>query len=127
MKKISTDKAPKAIGPYSQAVEANGVIYVSGQIPVDANTNQVVEGGIVEQAKTVLSNLSEILIACGSSLDNIVKTTCFLSDINDFLEFNKVYAEFIVNAPARSLVAVKSLPKGVLLEVDAIAVKGELC
>ena len=125
MIKISTDKAPKAIGPYSQAIKVNGMIYTSGQIPLDEVTGEVVGKCIEEQAEKVFENLSQILIAGKSSLDCIVKTTCFLADISDFAKFNEVYSKYIKNCPARSCVAVKTLPKNVLCEVEVIAIVKE--
>ncbi|MBQ9734573.1 MAG: RidA family protein [Clostridia bacterium] len=122
MKKVSTDKAPKAIGPYSQAVVVNGLVYTSGQIPLNPESGVIVGKNIKEQTEQVMKNLSEVLKAAGTSLDNAVKTTCFLADINDFSSFNEVYAKYIVNAPARSCVAVKDLPKGALVEVEVVAV-----
>ena len=122
MKKVSTDKAPKAIGPYSQAVVVNGLVYTSGQIPLNPESGVIVGKNIKEQTEQVMKNLSEVLKAAGPSLDNAVKTTCFLADINDFSSFNEVYAKYIVNAPARSCVAVKDLPKGALVEVEVVAV-----
>ena len=122
MIKIATEKAPKAIGPYSQAIKVDNFIFTSGQIPLDAVSGEVISGDIVAQAEVVFKNLAEVLIAGGSSLDNIVKTTCFLADMGDFAKFNEVYAKYIKNAPARSCVAVKTLPKNVLCEVEAIAI-----
>ncbi len=122
MIKIATEKAPKAIGPYSQAIKVDNFIFTSGQIPLDAVSGEVISGDIVAQAEVVFKNLYEVLIAGGSSLDNIVKTTCFLADMGDFAKFNEVYAKYIKNAPARSCVAVKTLPKNVLCEVEAIAI-----
>ena len=121
MEKVSTNKAPKAIGPYSQAIKSGSFVFTSGQIPIDATSGEIVGSNIVEQATQVLKNLSEVLIEAGSSLDRIVKTTCFLADMGDFAKFNEVYSSFIKNAPARSCVAVKTLPKNVLCEVEAIA------
>ena len=121
MRKIVTDKAPKAIGPYSQGMIVGNLVFTSGQIPLDPKSGEIVGANIKEQAEQVLKNLSEVLCEAGSSLDNIVKTTCFLSDMSDFSAFNEVYAKYIVNAPARSCVAVKTLPKNVLCEVEAIA------
>ena len=121
MIKVSTDKAPKAIGPYSQAIIVNNLVFTSGQIPLDPVSGEVVGDNIITQAERVLKNLSEVLVEAGSSLDNVVKTTCFLSDMSDFASFNEVYAKYIVNTPARSCVAVKTLPKNVLCEVEAIA------
>ena len=123
MKKIQTENAPKAIGPYSQAIEAGDFIYTSGQIPIDPLTGNLVEGGIEEQTKRVIKNLTAVLNAADSSLDNVVKTTCFLKDINDFAKFNEIYAEFFTGKPARSCVEVSALPKGALLEIEVIAAK----
>ncbi|CRZ34891.1 2-iminobutanoate/2-iminopropanoate deaminase [Herbinix hemicellulosilytica] len=122
MQKIYTDKAPAAIGPYSQAVIVNGMLYTSGQIPLNPENGQVVEGGIKEQALQVMKNLKAILDASGTTFENVVKTTCFLADMGDFAAFNEVYAEYFTEKPARSCVAVKELPKGVLVEVELIAV-----
>ncbi|MDO4260837.1 MAG: RidA family protein [Eubacteriales bacterium] len=119
---IATDKAPGAIGPYSQAYEVNGMIYTSGQIPVDPATGNVPEG-IAAQAEQSCKNVGAILEAAGSGYEKVVKTTCFLAEIADFAAFNEVYAKYFVSKPARSCVAVKDLPKGVLCEVEAIAVK----
>ena len=121
MQKISTDKAPKAIGPYSQAIKSGNLIFTSGQIPLDPVSGEIVGSDIQSQATQVLKNLSAVLEEGGSSLDLIVKTTCFLADMGDFIKFNEVYSSFIKNAPARSCVAVKTLPKNVLCEVEAIA------
>lgn len=125
MKKIiNSPKAPKAIGPYSQAVEANGTLYISGQIPVDVNTGKFVEGGIKEQTEQVLKNVGYILEAAGYTYDNVVKTTCLLSDISDFAAMNEVYAQFYkTECPARAAFAVKALPMGALVEIETIAVK----
>ena len=121
---ISTDKAPKAIGPYSQAVETGNMLFVSGQIPIDPKTNQLSEGTIKEQTRLVLENIGEILKAAGYGYENVVKTTCLLSDIKYFGDMNEVYAEFFkTNPPARSAFAVKDLPKGAKLEIEAIAAK----
>lgn len=121
MKKINTTKAPAAIGPYSQAVIVNGMLYTSGQIPINPKTGQVVEGGIKEQTRQVMKNLQALLEEAGTSFENVFKTTCFLYDIGDFAAFNEVYAEYFTEKPARSCVAVKDLPKGVLVEVELIA------
>lgn len=121
MKKVFTDKAPKAIGPYSQAVVYNGICFTSGQIPLDPETGKIVEGGIREQTVRVLQNLEAVLLAAGTNLENSIKTTCYLADIKDFDVFNEEYAKFIRNAPARSCFAVKELPKGALLEVEVMA------
>ena len=119
---ISTEKAPGAIGPYSQGYEVNGMVFTSGQIPVDPATGNIPEG-IAAQAEQSCKNVGEILKAAGSGYDKVVKTTCFLAEIADFAAFNEVYAKYFVSKPARSCVAVKDLPKGVLCEVEAIAVK----
>ena len=121
MQKINTDKAPAAIGPYSQAVIVNGVLYTSGQIPIDPASGQVVEGGIKEQTIQVMKNLQALLEEAGTSFENVFKTTCFLCDIGDFAAFNEVYSEYFTGKPARSCVAAKDLPKGVLVEVELIA------
>lgn len=122
MKIIATEKAPGAIGPYSQGYEVNGMIYTSGQIPVDPSTGEIPEG-IAAQANQSCKNVGAILEAAGSGFEKVVKTTCFLADMGDFSAFNEVYAGYFVSRPARSCVAVKELPKGVLCEVEAIAVK----
>lgn len=121
MNKIHTDKAPAAIGPYSQAVVTGSLVFTSGQIPLVPETGEMKEGCIRCQTKQVMQNLQAVLEAAGSSLDCVVKTTCFLADINDFAAFNEVYAEFIQGKPARSCVAVKDLPKGAKVEVEVIA------
>ena len=120
MKVISTEKAPGAIGPYSQGYEAGGFIYTSGQIPIDPSTGAIPEG-IAAQAEQSCKNIGAILEAAGSDFKNVIKTTCFLADMSDFAAFNEVYAKFFVSKPARSCVAVKELPRGVLCEVEAIA------
>lgn len=124
MKVIETKKAPGAIGPYSQGYEVNGVIYTSGQIPVDPTTGVIAEG-IEAQAEQSCKNVGAILEAGGSSFENVFKTTCFLADMGDFAVFNEVYAKYFISKPARSCVAVKDLPKGVLCEIEAIALKEE--
>ena len=121
MKVISTDKAPAAIGPYSQGMISGNMVYSSGQIPVDPATGEVVAGGIAEQAAQSCKNVGAVLAAGGSGYDKVVKTTCFLADMKDFAAFNKVYAKYFISSPARSCVAVKDLPKGVLCEIEAIA------
>lgn len=121
MKKVSTTKAPAAIGPYSQAIVTNGVLYTSGQIPLEPASGAVVEGGIKEQTVQVMKNLQAILEEAGTSFENVFKTTCFLYDMGDFAAFNEVYAEYFTGRPARSCVAVKDLPKGVLVEVELMA------
>ena len=118
---ISTSNAPAAIGPYSQAVRCGNMIYTSGQIPLDPATGTVVGDEIRSQTEQVMKNLSAVLTAAGTSLENAVKTTCFLSDMADFAAFNEVYAAYFTTTPARSCVAVKTLPKGVLVEVEVIA------
>ena len=118
---IHTEHAPAAIGPYSQAIEANGFVFASGQIPVVPATGQVAGATIEEQADRVMKNLGAVLETAGSSYEKAVKTVCFLADMNDFAAFNEVYAKYFVNKPARSCVAVKTLPKNVLCEVEVIA------
>lgn len=119
---ISTTKAPAAIGPYSQAVSINNLVYTSGVIPINPADGTVVEGGMKEQADRVLSNLSALLESCGSSLDKVIKTTVFIKDMNEFAALNEVYATyFIGDYPARSCVEVARLPKDVLVEIEAIA------
>lgn len=121
---IQTSKAPAAIGPYSQAVEIGGTLYVSGQIPLDPQTMKVVEGGIQEQTEQVLMNIGAILEAAGYHYRDVVKSTCLLSDMADFKAMNEVYAKYYPeNAPARAAFAVKDLPLGVLIEIEAIAAK----
>ncbi len=121
--KVQTDKAPKAIGPYSQAVVVGNLVFTSGQIPLDPATGEVVGADIREQTHRVCQNLKEVLEASGSSIENAVKTTCFLAEMSDFAEFNKVYGEYFTERPARSCVAVKTLPKNVLVEVEVVAEK----
>ncbi len=124
MKVLHTEKAPAAIGPYSQAIEANGMVFASGQIPLDPATGEVVEGGIKEQTRQALTNAAGVMEAAGLTLANVVKTTVFMADMNDFAAMNEVYSTFFCEPfPARSAVAVKALPKGVLVEVECIAVK----
>ena len=120
-KVISTDKAPAAIGPYSQAISTGNMVFTSGQIPLDPATGAMVGTDIRSQAEQVMKNLKQVLEAAGSSFDKVVKTTCFLADIADFAAFNEVYAAYITSAPARSCVAVKDLPKGALVEIELIA------
>lgn len=125
MKKIIfTEKAPAAIGPYSQAIEANGMIFMSGQIPVVPSTGAFIEGGIKEQTTQVFENIKNVLAEAGLTTDNVVKTTVFLADMSLFAEMNEVYAQYFDGAfPARSAVAVKALPKGALVEIECIAVR----
>lgn len=121
---IHTDNAPKAIGPYSQAVMAGGMLFVSGQIPINPQTGELSTADISEQTKLVMDNIGAILKAAGLTYENIVKTTCLLADINDFAAMNKVYAEYFpTNPPARSAFAVKDLPKGARLEIEVMAAK----
>ena len=121
MKKITTEKAPAAIGPYSQAVAVGELVYTSGQIAIDPATGDLVSGGVKEQTEQVMKNLGEVLAAAGSSFEKAIKTTCFLTDMADFATFNEVYGKYFTEKPARSCVAVKSLPKGALVEVEVIA------
>lgn len=124
MKVVNTNKAPKAIGPYSQAIEANGLIITSGQLPIDPATGEFAPGGIKEQTRQSLTNAKAILEEAGIGLGNVMKTTVFLSDMNDFATMNEVYAEFFSEPfPARSAIAVKTLPKNALVEVECIAAK----
>ncbi|HHV30139.1 RidA family protein [Acetivibrio mesophilus] len=121
---IKTDKAPEAIGPYSQAIVAGSFIYTSGQIPIDPKTGEVVGGEIEEQTEQVLKNLKNVLEAAGSGLNKVVKTTVFIKDMNSFSKINEVYAKFFSESfPARSCVEVSKLPKGVLIEIEAVAIK----
>lgn len=121
MKKISTDKAPAAIGPYSQAIVHGDLLFTSGQIPINPETGSVEAQGITEQTEQVMKNLGAVLTAAGTCYEKAIKTTCFLADIADFAAFNEVYAKYFAEKPARSCVAVKDLPKGVLVEVEVIA------
>lgn len=124
MKSIHTNQAPAAIGPYSQAIEANGMVFASGQIPINPTTGEFVEGGIQEQTRQALLNARNILQAAGAGLEDVVKTTVYLSDIANFAAMNEVYAQFFSEPfPARSAVAVKDLPKGALVEIEVLAVK----
>ena len=122
MEIICTNKAPQAIGPYSQGYIVNGFIYTSGQIAIDPATGSIPEG-IAAQAEQSCANVGAILEAAGAGFDKVFKTTCFLADMADFAAFNEVYAKYFISKPARSCVAVKTLPKGVLCEIEAIAVK----
>lgn len=121
MKVISTETAPAAIGPYSQAIVTNGLVFVSGQIPVDPATGAPSGDTIDTQAEQSCKNVAAILAAAGSDMTKVVKTTCFLADMADFAKFNEIYAKYFVSCPARSCVAAKALPKGVLCEIEAIA------
>ena len=121
-KVVSTDNAPKAIGPYEQAIKVGEFVYISGQIPLDPKTGNLVEGDIKAQTRRVMENLKNILVASGSSLERVVKATVFLKSIADFAEMNEIYAEYLGAAkPARSTVAVADLPRGALVEIDLIA------
>ena len=122
LKKISTEKAPAAIGPYSQGIIANGMLFASGQIPINPATGNVEGEDITSQAELVMKNVGALLAEAGTDYENVVKTTCFLADMGDFAAFNEVYARYFTEKPARSCVAVKALPKGVLCEVEVIAV-----
>ncbi|MBQ3611800.1 MAG: RidA family protein [Firmicutes bacterium] len=123
LKKIHTEKAPAAVGPYSQAIEVNGMVFTSGQIPLDPATGELVEGDVQAQAHQVFKNLTAVLEEAGTSMEKAVKTLCFLDDMADFAAFNEVYAQYFTEKPARSCFAVKALPKGALCEVEVIAVK----
>lgn len=122
LQKISTDKAPAAIGPYSQGIIANGMLFASGQIPINPATGNIEGEDIAAQAELVMRNVGALLAEAGTDYANVVKTTCFLADMGDFAAFNEVYAEYFTEKPARSCVAVKTLPKNVLCEVEVIAV-----
>ncbi len=125
LKKISTDKAPSAIGPYSQGIVANGFLFTAGQIPLDSVAGKIVEGGIVEQTEQVMKNLQEVLRAAGANWGDVVKTTVFLQDLAHFPTVNEVYGKWLGDArPARSTVQVSALPRGAMVEIDAIAVVG---
>lgn len=121
--KVATDKAPSAIGPYSQAIVCGDMVFTSGQIPINPESGNVEATTIEAQAEQVMQNLGAVLTASGSSFEKAVKTTCFLADMNDFSAFNAVYAKYFTTKPARSCVAVKTLPKNVLVEVEVIATK----
>lgn len=122
MKTLHSDKAPKALGPYSQAIVAGGFVFASGQVPIDPSTGNFVEGGIKEQTRQVLTNATHVLAEAGIDLSHVVKTTVFLSDMDNFAPMNEVYAEFFKEPyPARSAVAVRTLPKGALVEIEVIA------
>ena len=121
MKIIHTNTAPAAVGPYSQAIVSGGLVYTSGQIAINPETNNVESSDIQGQTEQIMKNLGEVLKAAGSGFDKAVKTTCFLADMNDFAAFNEIYAKYFTSLPARSCVAVKTLPKNVLAEVEVIA------
>lgn len=122
IEKIATSNAPAAIGPYSQAIKVQGMLYTSGQIALDPVSGEMTGTTIAQQTEQVMQNLAAVLAAAGTSFDRVVKTTCFLADIADFAAFNEVYGRYITDSPARSYVAVKDLPKGALVEVEVIAV-----
>ena len=122
IKKIATENAPAAIGPYSQAIAVGNMLFTSGQIPINPASGEIEAEGIEAQAEQVMKNLSAVLTAAGSSFEKAVKTTCFLADMGDFAAFNAVYAKYFTTCPAHSCVAVKTLPRGVLVEVEVIAV-----
>ena len=121
LQKISTDKAPAAIGPYSQGIVLGNIFFASGQIPIDPATGEIHGTTIEEQAEQVMKNIGAVLQAAGYTFEDVVKTTCFLADMADFAAFNEIYARYFTGKPARSCVAVKSLPKGALVEVEVIA------
>ena len=125
MKKvIYTSNAPAALGPYSQAIEANGILFISGQVPVDPSTGKVIEGGVIEQTEQVMKNIGAILDEAGYSFSDVVKSTCLLSDMANFADMNGVYGKFYPTAPpARAAFAVRDLPLGVMVEIETIAVK----
>ena len=121
---INTDKAPKAVGPYSQAVEANGILFISGQIPIDPSTGNIIDGGIAEQTEQVLKNIGAILEEAGLSFKNVVKCTCLLNDMDNFVAMNQVYAKYFTEEmPARAAYGVVKLPLGVMVEIESIAVR----
>ncbi len=125
MKQISTQNAPAAIGPYSQAIEVNGFVYASGQLPIDPATGAFPEGGVKEQTRQSILNVKTILEEAGLALSNVVKTTVYLADMGDFAAMNEVYSQFFAQPfPARSAIAVKALPKGALVEVEVVAARG---
>lgn len=125
MKIISASNAPTAIGPYSQAVVVNGIVYASGQIPIDPKTGAIVGGGIAEQAEQVIHNIIEVLKASGSDISRIFKTTCYLKSMDDFTAFNEIYGKYFIGKPARSCVEVSALPKDSLVEIEVIAETGQ--
>lgn len=121
IKSVYTKDAPAAIGPYSQAIQCGDMVFLSGQIPIIPETGKLVEGNIVQQTEQVMKNIKNILSAAGTDFTKVIKTTCFLADINDFDAFNSVYGKYLTSKPARSCVSVKALPKGALVEVEAVA------
>lgn len=124
IEKVATPNAPRAIGPYSQAIKVGGMLYTSGQIPLSPVDGVMVGDDIAAQTEQVMKNLAAVLDAAGTSFENVVKTTCFLSDMANFAAFNEIYGKYIMTAPARSCVAVRDLPKGALVEVEVVAVVG---
>lgn len=125
LKKISTEKAPAAIGPYSQGIIVDQFLFASGQVPIIPETGEIAEGDITVQAEQVMKNIQAILEEAGTTFEKVVKTTCYLADMNDFAAFNEVYGSYFTEKPARSCVAVKTLPKNVLCEVEIIGYLGE--
>jgi len=123
MEKVESKKAPAAIGPYSQAIIENDIIFTSGQIPLVPETGEIIAGGVKEQAEQSIKNLEAVLAAAGSDLAHVIKTTCFLTDMGDFSAFNEVYSTHFTGKPARSCVAVLALPKGAKVEIEAVAIK----
>ncbi|MCL2706725.1 MAG: RidA family protein [Dehalococcoidia bacterium] len=121
MKNISANQAPAAIGPYSHAVEVSGMLYLSGQIALSSETGEIVQGGIAEQTEQVLRNIKSVLKAAGSDISRVVKTTCYLTNMNDFTAFNEIYARHFNSKPARSCMAVSALPRGALVEIEVLA------
>ena len=121
LKKVSTEKAPAAIGPYSQAIVCGDMVFTSGQIGIDPACGEITGRDVREQTEQVMQNLCAVLAAAGTSMENVVKTTCFLADIADFAAFNEIYGKYLTEKPARSCVAAKALPKGALVEVEVIA------
>ena len=121
MKVVETTKAPSAIGPYSQAVVTGGFIFTSGQIPLVPETGLIVEGGIKEQTEQVIKNIKAILLSAGSSIEKVIKTTCYLKNIDDFSDFNSVYSQHFISKPARSCVEVAAIPKNALVEIEVVA------
>jgi len=121
LKKINTEKAPKAIGPYSQAITSNGLLFLSGQIPLVPESGEMLGGNVTEQTEQVIRNISEVLKAGGSGFEHVIKTTCFLQNMSDFAEFNKVYEKYFTGKPARSCIGVSALPKGALVEIEVVA------
>jgi 2-iminobutanoate/2-iminopropanoate deaminase len=121
MERISTNQAPAAIGPYSQAVKTGNMLYLSGQIPLVPETGELIHGGIIEQTEQVLHNIKSVLSAAGSDVSQVVKSTCFLTDMNDFAAFNEVYARHFTGKPARSCIVVLALPRGARVEIEVIA------